>query len=134
MKRFKQKINKFMQGRYGMDILSRDLSWLILAILITNLFIRSMYLNILALLLFVIIYYRMLSKRFPKRYNENRIYANFKMNTKRKFNKTWRRLKDVRKYKYFNCPQCNQTLRVPRGKKEITITCSRCKTKFDGKT
>ena len=37
-------------------------------------------------------------------------------------------------YKVFICPNCSQKLRIPRRKGKITITCSRCQTKFKGKS
>lgn len=76
----------------------------------------------------------MFSKKFPKRYNENRIYTNQRYKIEKKVKKYQRRIKDLRNYKYFTCPNCKLKLRVPRGKKEIVITCNRCKTQFDGKT
>ncbi len=33
-------------------------------------------------------------------------------------------------YKVHNCPKCNQGLRVPKGKGNILVTCSKCEEKF----
>ncbi|WP_262360849.1 hypothetical protein [Gorillibacterium timonense] len=33
-------------------------------------------------------------------------------------------------HRYYRCPSCNQTLRVPKGKGKLSITCSRCQTSF----
>ena len=43
------------------------------------------------------------------------------------------RVKD-RRNRYFLCPRCRQTVRVPRGKGRILITCPKCKEKFQRKT
>ena len=43
------------------------------------------------------------------------------------------RLKD-RQHRYFACPKCRQTVRVPRGKGKISITCPKCREKFIRKT
>ena len=43
------------------------------------------------------------------------------------------RIKD-RNNRYFNCPKCRQTVRVPRGKGKISITCPKCREKFIKKT
>ena len=43
------------------------------------------------------------------------------------------RIRD-RKHRYFTCPRCHQTVRVPRGKGKIAITCPKCKEKFTKKT
>ncbi len=37
-------------------------------------------------------------------------------------------------HKYFLCPECKQTVRVPRGHGKITITCPKCSHKFDKKS
>ncbi len=41
---------------------------------------------------------------------------------------------DKRYYKYYNCPNCNQKVRVPKGKGKIEITCPKCRTSFIRKT
>ncbi len=41
---------------------------------------------------------------------------------------------DKKYYKYFNCPNCNQKVRVPKGKGKIEITCPKCRTSFIRKT
>jgi DNA-directed RNA polymerase subunit RPC12/RpoP len=38
--------------------------------------------------------------------------------------------KEQQEYRYFVCPQCEQKLRVPKGKGKIKITCTRCKHQF----
>ena len=43
------------------------------------------------------------------------------------------RLKD-REHKYFACPKCKQSVRVPKGKGKIAITCPKCREKFVKKT
>ncbi len=134
MNNFKQKFMNFMRGRYGVDILSRDLVWITLGIMILNMFLRNRILNYIPLITFVIIYARMFSKNYSKRYNENRIYTNFKAKFKNPFKNISKTIQNKKQYKVFKCPNCKQKLRVPRGKKEIVITCSRCKTKFDAKS
>ena len=42
--------------------------------------------------------------------------------------------KNDKMHKYFLCPNCKQTVRVPRGRGQITITCPKCKQKFDKKS
>ncbi len=41
---------------------------------------------------------------------------------------------DKRYYKYYNCPNCNQKVRVPKGKGKIEITCPKCRTSFIRRT
>ena len=134
MNSLKNKFARFMQGRYGVDHLSRDLIWIVFGVLILNIFLKSSLLRYVPILLLIFMYFRMFSKNYSKRYNENRIYTNFKATLGKPFKKTFRKIKDFRKYKYLTCPNCKQQLRVPRGKKEILVTCKRCRTKFDAKS
>lgn len=130
----KQKFINFMKGRYGIDILGRDMMFIAMFILILSLFINNSLLRYGALLLYILMYFRMFSKNFTKRYNENRLYTNFKGKLTDPFAKMFKKIKDFPKYKYFTCKQCGQKLRVPRGKKKIEVTCPKCHNKFDART
>ena len=65
---------------------------------------------------------RTFSRNTYKRYQENKKYLMLV-----------ERLKD-RQHRYFTCPKCRQTVRVPRGKGKVAITCPRCKERFIKKT
>ena len=39
------------------------------------------------------------------------------------------RVKD-RQHRYYQCPRCHQSVRVPRGKGKIAITCPKCSERF----
>lgn len=134
MNQLKSIFTKFMQGRYGADILARDMLYLALGLMIINLIVRSTILSTIALVILVIGYLRMFSKNHSARYNENRRYTNIRYTITDKISKRFRRVKDSKKYKYLKCPQCSQQLRVPRGKKQIVVTCPKCKSKFDAKS
>ena len=43
------------------------------------------------------------------------------------------RLKNMKKYKYFKCPECKSRLRLPRGVGEVTVTCGKCHHPFKQK-
>ena len=116
----------FMSGRYGTDRLN-------MAILIAGLvasILSSLFRGKAVCLIFWLLSYalmiwavfRMLSRNTYKRYQENR-----------KFLQLIDRFKD-RDNRYFDCPKCRQTVRVPRGKGKISITCPRCREKFVRKT
>lgn len=123
----KNKIMKFLEGRYGVDIFGRDLLFLSVFILVLNLFVKSSMLSFLPTLISLYVIFRTLSKNFKKRYNENRVYTLMKM-------KLRHNTVDRIKYKYFRCDHCNKRIRVPRRKGKIVVTCPRCNYKFDAKT
>ena len=120
--RIAQAVRRFMQGRYGSDKLNT-------VILMSGLIISLLQLPfrepVVRLILMAISYglmlwavFRMLSRNTYKRYRENR-----------KFLQLLERVKD-REHKYYECPRCHQTVRVPKGKGKISITCPKCKEKF----
>ena len=119
-------LRSFMSGRYGSDrlnmvILCAGLVASILSSLFRNLNARMIFL-VLSYALMIWAIFRSLSRNTNKRYQENR-----------RFLMIFDRLKD-RNNRYFNCPKCRQTVRVPRGKGKISITCPRCREKFIRKT
>lgn len=116
----------FMQGRYGTDKLNTAILVVGLAACFGSMLIRLPVVNLLLTLVSYVCMgwaiFRMLSRNTYKRYQENRKYLRFA-----------ERLKD-RQHKYFECPRCRQTVRVPKGKGKISITCPKCAEKFIKKT
>ena len=116
----------FMQGRYGTDklntaILVGGLAACFLQILIPFVPVK-LGLMLLSYACMGWAIFRMLSRNTYKRYRENRVYL-----------RLVDRLKD-KEHRYFDCPRCRQSVRVPRGKGKISITCPKCKEKFIKKT
>lgn len=119
-------IRRFMAGRYGTDKLSLFMLVVSLVLSIIGSFVRVPVLNLLItavsyILMFWAIF-RSFSRNTYKRYQENR-----------KFMQIFDRLKD-REHRYYDCPNCRQPVRVPRGKGKIAITCPRCRERFVRKT
>ena len=71
------RFRNFMRGRYGVDQLSNGLVYLFLILFFIGLVTRNSIFTWLALIPMIFSYYRMFSRNFSKRYNENRIYTNF---------------------------------------------------------
>ena len=119
-------LRRFMEGRYGTDRLNMVILCSGLAASILSSLVRVTPLNLIFWLLsyglMIWAIWRSLSRNTYKRYQENR-----------KFMQIFDRLKD-RQHRYFDCPKCRQTVRVPRGKGKISITCPRCREKFIKKT
>lgn len=124
--RFSQWLRDFMTGRYGTDRLNMVILCAGLAASVISAFSGGTKVGVacwfLSYGLMFWAIFRCLSRNTYKRYQENRQFLMF-------FDK----LKD-RKHRYFTCPKCRQTVRVPRGKGKIAITCPRCKEKFVRKT
>ena len=116
----------FMTGRYGTDRLNVVIlcAGLVASLLSVMIPVRPFNLIFWALSYGLMIWaiWRSLSRNTYGRYQENR-----------RFLQVYERLKD-RQNRYFDCPKCHQTVRVPRGKGKISITCPRCREKFVKKT
>ena len=122
MNKLRQWLRWFMAGRYGTDKLNIALLVAALVLCVLPIFIRLPLLNLILALgsygLTAYAIFRCFSRNTYKRYEENRRYLRFV-----------ERIKD-RQHKYFNCPRCRQSVRVPRGKGKIAITCPKCKERF----
>ncbi len=118
---------KFMTGRYGGDQLNNFLLIIFISLFILSRFINISIIPLISLLILFIAYFRIFSKNIAKRYAENQSYLKFWNPIKKSLNSKLNRVKNMRHYKYFKCPNCEQTLRVPRGKGRISIKCPKCK-------
>lgn len=121
-------LRKFMVGRYGGDQLNNFLLIIFMFLFILTRFFNSSMISVISLIIPFIAYYRIFSKDIQKRYTENQKFLTYWNPIKRKFNSKTKRIKEMKDYKFFECPNCGQTLRVPRGKGRISIKCPKCNT------
>ena len=66
-------------------------------------------------------YYRMFSRNIYKRQTENQWYLDHTEKLRRMLNLRRDQFKQRKDYKFFNCPNCNTTVRVPKGKGTLTV-------------
>lgn len=138
---FRQKLQQFMIGRYGVDQLG---VFLTIVALLLSVFASVFHLSFLSLLATVLLFYsiyRMYSRNLSARYQENAKFLPYwqKMQSrwnriKRWFHQKGQQWADRKTHRYFSCPNCHQTLRVPKGKGKIKISCPKCKTELIKKT
>lgn len=130
------RLRDFMQGRYGNDPLNIFLLifGFVLSIFLTLFIPAKLYpLRSLSSVFYLIALFRSLSKNFPARQRENAKFLE-KSEPWRKFIIKKLRQRQDKAHRYFNCPQCHRTLRVPVGRGKITITCPHCQRQFTKKT
>ena len=101
----REKIQRFMIGRYGADELAKAQSIAALVLLF-------------------------LSKNISARYAENQKYLNYRYQMAVKWNRFKKHLAQRKNYRFYKCPQCKQKVRVPKGRGKICITCPKCRTEF----
>lgn len=127
----KEKLQRFMMGRYGVDSLNKFLLGCSVALLVLSMFTRrGNMLYSFALLLLLICYVRMFSRNIQARYNENIKFYNMKNKFFGFFKNQKSYMEQRKEYHIYKCPTCKQKIRVPRGKGKIAITCPKCKTEF----
>ncbi len=125
MKKIGQWFRRFLSGRYGTDKLNMCILWASVIVMVISLFTSGAVQLVLSFVYYGLLIWAMartFSRNTYRRYQENR-----------KFLSLLERLRD-RKHRYFACPKCRQTVRVPRGKGKIAITCPKCRERFIKKT
>ena len=124
--KMKMGLARFFSGRYGTDKLNSLFLWTGVVFCLLSMFMPLAWLVLLmtglSYLFMGIAVFRCLSRNTYKRYQENRRYLAFLS-----------RVKD-REHRYFTCPKCRQSVRVPKGKGKIAISCPKCREKFIKKT
>ncbi len=129
-------MRRFMYGRCGVDqlnifLLIAAVALNVIAMILSRLCaVRGFaFCAILSLALTLVSYgflffylFRFFSRNLEKRILENRHYLGWKS-----------RVLD-RQNRYYRCPNCKQTVRVPRGRGKICIKCPKCSEKFIKKT
>lgn len=129
-----EKFKKLFAGRYGQDQLSSVLNILALILLLVGAFSKIPALNILAWIPLTISVFRTFSKNIEKRRMENYKFSILISPLYRKTQKMKNRIKSSKTHKYFKCPNCKTTMKAPKGKGKIRVTCSKCSTKFEKRT
>ena len=130
----KEKIGRFMAGRYGNDKLNKFIIAVFLGCAVLNLFVRNAYvstvLNSWECLLILLVYIRMFSRNISKRYAENQKYLALENRLRRFWGQKRYLIQQRKEYHIYKCPGCKQKIRIPRGKGKISIRCPKCGEEF----
>ncbi len=133
----RNRIRQFMAGRYGSDQLNRALSFVIIILLVVSLIGQNTLLSYLwyvALVLLLVSYYRTLSRDIYRRQKENQWFLDKTERLRSRFRIQRDQFRQRQDYKFFDCPQCHTTVRVPKGKGTLNITCPKCRERFTRKS
>ncbi len=122
MQRWKERFARFMYGRYGPDQLNNVMLILGVALAVIGMLFSLPLLTVLSYVPLGFCLYRMFSRNANRRRLENQ-----------RFMQLLNRLRD-RESRYYSCPRCHQTVRVPRGRGKINIHCPKCGNQFIKKT
>ena len=130
-------LRRVMTGRYGVDEFSRFLNTtamlsLVLSVLFNN--GLSVFFLLLSFGSLIWNYIRMFSRNTYKRRAENNAYLTIRYNLTRKLSGLKQRMQQKKYYRFYKCPKCGITTRVPKGKGKIRITCPKCGEIFQRKS
>lgn len=129
--KMRDKLVRFMQGRYGVDSFSKVLVGIGLAAMVLSMILKGTnipYFIGLAALLYA--YFRMFSKNVSKRAAENQLYLDKTYKLRCWFAKKKNHAEQSKTYHIYKCPSCKQKIRIPRGKGKIEVRCPKCGTTF----
>ena len=130
----KDKLNRFMQGRYGVDNFARFTLGVALFVIVVGSFMRQNaaggVLDTVGFILIIYTYFRILSRNISARYAENQKYLKMTAGIRRKLASWKSQLAQRKIYHIYRCPGCKQKIRVPRGRGKIEIRCPKCNTRF----
>jgi predicted RNA-binding Zn-ribbon protein involved in translation (DUF1610 family) len=123
-----------MIGRYGPDHLGVAMILLSIALTITHTFVQWVVILYISYLIAGLALFRMLSRNIARRRAENDMFIRYYWPIKTKISRMFGNMSSKNTHKVFNCPSCNNTLRVPKGKGKIQVTCPKCGERFFRKT
>ncbi|MBE6537909.1 MAG: hypothetical protein E7671_00400 [Ruminococcaceae bacterium] len=131
--RFRDRLVRFMYGRYGADELYRFLTIAFYVVFFVNLVVRSYVLSALTIAILVWSVFRMFSKNIYARRLENQKYLKIKNSVASFFKLGKDRFRDRKTHVYRKCPKCRAVLRLPKRKGKHTVRCPRCSDSFEVK-
>lgn len=142
----RDKIVRFMQGRYGIDEFGKFLTFVSFIWIVLELITRIRIFEIFFWITIIWLYYRILSRNYGKRQQENSKFLTLKYRfmsernrlfhqnsyarSDSRFEKFKRDMAQRKDYHIYKCPGCGQKIRIPRGKGRISVRCPKCSTEF----
>lgn len=125
----KEKLIRFMYGRYGNDQFNKFLMALSLICLVFSFFGADIF-YLFAIMILIYSYFRMFSKNLYKRRRENTVYLQYQYKVKQFWNTQKRDFNQRKTHHIYKCPSCRQKIRIPKGKGKIEIRCPKCSSTF----
>jgi len=125
----RERLQRFMAGRYGVDELSKFLNLVTLFVLVAGIFLLPQASSF-AVVVIIINYFRIFSRNTYARSNENAAFMRKRNQLTGWFSSKKSRFGQLKTHRFYKCASCKKTIRIPRGKGKIEITCPVCQNKF----
>lgn len=129
----RNRLSQFMYGRYGSDKLNIAVMIVWMACAFINVFIQSTIFYMALSIFPILIFYRMLSRNINKRYRENARFEGLLNKFTGKFRLQITKIKQFKTHRFFKCPACKATIRIPKRTGKVTVRCTKCGHQFDKK-
>ena len=129
---FREKLYRFMSGRYGTDAFYNFLMISDLILIVINSFLSSFWLSLLVLAVIIYATFRTMSRNISARQAENAKYLNAKWKVSSFFKKIFpfNKRNDKKTHVFRICPSCKAKIRLPRKKGPHSVRCPRCQVLF----
>ncbi len=132
--RFREKLQRFMWGRYGIDGFYYGLFATYIFLWIAQGFVKinvvKALMSIAGFVVLVYMIYRVFSKNIPARRKENERFMRAWKKVKGYFVLQKNKIRDIKHFTYKKCPACKSVLRLPRKKGKHNVVCPKCKNRF----
>lgn len=128
-----QRFMRFMYGRYGMDEFNFFLLVFAMVVLIIAIFVpvpASLIIRLIALVATAFAVFRALSKNRYARNKELKAYNKIRFAITGVFKRIKIRFSQRKTHRFYRCPECKTTVRVPKGRGKIKISCPKCGNAF----
>ena len=129
--KLRERLARFMYGRYGADQLSNFVLWTYIVLYLLNLIAQSFIIYLGATALMIWSFFRMFSRNIYARNQENLKFLALKKRFKSFWKLLFDRVKDSPKKVYKKCPSCKAIVRLPRKKGKHSVTCPKCHGHFE---
>ena len=126
----KEKLMRFMYGRYGVDSLGKFTLIVGLISILLSGWLNSLVLSLVSWFLIIYAYFRMFSKNIYKRSAENQWYLNKTYKIRCFFARQKNEMAQRKTHHIYKCPACRQKIRIPKGKGRVEIRCPKCNATF----
>ena len=127
-------LRRLMAGRYGPDHLNIAMIILSLVLNLLHGILRFTPLVYISYIILVVVIFRMLSRNIERRRAENDKFIRYWWPIRTKLSRSRANFKHRKTHRFIKCQGCGNTLRVPKGKGKLQITCPKCGERFIKKT
>ena len=129
--RWRERIARFMIGRYGIDTLYHFLMVLCFILILINLSAQSLVISLIEFALLIYATFRALSRNIYKRQRENLFFLKITEKPREFFKLLKCKFRNRKTHVYKRCPSCKNNLRLPKSKGKHTVVCPCCQNRFD---